>query len=76
MFVLAKRSVILPSKDGRQHHFVPRDFVGDIPDWAAETDYFRALVAEGKIGVPESHKDRDTQTEAEKPAKVRRKAEK
>lgn len=72
MFIISKRRVILPSRDGTQHHLVPRDFIGEIPDWAADTDYFRALVADGKIGVPESHKDKDTQEAAEKPVKVRR----
>lgn len=72
MFVMSKRRVILPSRDGTQQHLVPRDYVGEIPDWAADTDYFRTLVADGKIGVPESHKDKDTQETAEKPVKVRR----
>ena len=72
MFVLSKRNVILPSRDGSKTHLVPRDYIGEIPDWAAETDYFRRLVADGKITVPESHKDKDTQTAAEKPVKVRR----
>lgn len=72
MFIICKRRVILPSRDGSKRHLVPRDFIGEIPDWAAETDYFRALVADGKIGVPESHKDKDTQAAAEKGVKTRR----
>lgn len=72
MFIISKRRVILPSRDGTQRHLVPRDFIGEIPDWAADTDYFRSLVADGKIGVPESHKDKDTQKTAEKSVKVRR----
>ena len=72
MFIISKRRVILPSRDGSKRHLVPRDYIGEIPDWAAETDYFRSLVADGKIGVPESHKDKDTQKTAEKSVKVRR----
>lgn len=72
MFIISKRRVILPSRDGTQHRLVPRDFIGEIPEWATDTDYFRSLVADGKIGMPESHKDKDTQEIAEKPVKVRR----
>lgn len=72
MFVMSKRRVLLPSKDGNQSYLIPRDYVGDIPDWATGTDYFRALVADGKIVVPESYKDRDTQAAEEKAVKVRR----
>lgn len=72
MFVMSKRRVLLPSKDGSRSHLVPREYVGEIPDWAADTDYFRALVTDGKIKVPQSHKDRDTQAAAEKGVKVRR----
>lgn len=72
MFVMAKRRVLLHSKDGSLSHLVPRDYVGEIPDWAADTDYFRALVADGKITVPKSRKDKDTQSADEKAVKVRR----
>lgn len=72
MFIISKRRVILPSRDGTKKHLVPRDYIGEIPDWATETDYFLNLVADGKIGVPESHNDKDTQEAAEKPVKVRR----
>lgn len=72
MFVMVKRNVILPSKDGSKHHAVQRDYVGDIPDWATETPYFRGLVQDGKIVIPDSKKDKDTQAADEKPVKVRR----
>ena len=72
MFILSKRRVILPSKDGTRKHLVERGFVGEVPDWAADTDYFRALVADGKITVPASTRDKDTQAAAEKPVKTRR----
>ena len=45
---------------------VSRGFVGEIPDWAADTDYFRALVKDGKISLPASHKDRDVEAAQKK----------
>ena len=49
MFIISKRRVILPSRDGTRSHLVPRDYIGEIPDWAADTDYFRSLVMMGKL---------------------------
>lgn len=72
MFIYAKRNVILPSADRSQMHPVRRGFVGEIPDWAADTAYFKALVKDGKIVLPETHKDKDLQQAEEKPVKVRR----
>lgn len=57
MFIVSKRNIILPSKDGKRAFRVGRDYIGEIPGWAADTDYFRALVADGKIGVPDNHDD-------------------
>lgn len=71
MFVLAKRNIVLPAPDGSTAVRVRRGDVADIPDWAAETAYFRALVADGKI-VPSGRSDRDTQTAAEKKVRTRR----
>lgn len=76
MFILSKRNVILPSSDGSRTHFVPKGFIGNIPDWAAETKYFEALVADGKI-VPTAMPDKALQAAEEKSVKARRgKAEK
>lgn len=71
MFIFSKRNIILPSPDGSQSVRVKQDFVGEIPDWAAETQYFRDLVADGKI-VPTTTRDKDTQSAAEKKVKTRR----
>lgn len=71
MFIFSKRNIILPSPDGSQSVRVKQDFVGEIPDWAAETQYFRDLVADGKI-VPTATRDKDTQSAAEKKVKTRR----
>jgi hypothetical protein len=45
-----------------------------VPGWAAETDYFRALVRDGKV-VPSGTSDREGQKAAEKKVKTRRGAE-
>lgn len=65
MFVLSHRNIRLPSPDGKSSFFIARGYVGEIPDWAADTPYFRALVADGKISVPASTRDKDTQAAAE-----------
>ena len=65
MFILSHRNIRLPSPDGKSSFFVARGYVGEIPDWAADTPYFRALVADGKISVPASTRDRDTQAAAD-----------
>lgn len=59
MFIMSKRNVELPSRDGTQTHKVEKDFIGTIPDWAARTPYFEALVKDGKIVLPASSKDKD-----------------
>lgn len=58
MFIMSKRNIELPSPDGSMRLKVQKDFIGDIPDWAADTAYFRALVKDGKIAVPASTKDK------------------
>ena len=74
MFVYASRSLLLPSKDHSRVFPLPRGYTGEVPDWAADTDYFQALVREKKIVLPESKRDRDLQTaqEAGEKRKVRR----
>lgn len=59
MFIMAKRNIELPSGDGSQKHKVARGFIGEIPDWACDTPYFRALAKDGKIVIPASKKDSD-----------------
>ena len=61
MFIASKRNIILPSADGSKSFRVQKDYIGEIPDWAADTPYFRALVADGKISAPESHSDQDVE---------------
>lgn len=69
MFVLPKRNILLPWAGGTIR--LARGVMATIPDKAAEAEYFRALVADGKI-VPTGKHDKDTQAAAEKPVKVRR----
>ena len=71
MFVLSKRNIILPSPDGTASVRLARDEMAVVPDWAAETEYFRALVADGKL-VPTGTGDKDTQAADEKMVKTRR----
>ena len=59
MFITANRNIVLPSADGTRRFKVERVFVGNIPDWAAKTAYFAALVKDGKIIAPKSKKDKD-----------------
>lgn len=72
MFIYSKRNVIIPAPDGSRNLWVKAGFIGEIPDWAGETPYFQALVKDGKITLPQSRKDKDTQKADEAPVKVRR----
>ena len=72
MFVVSKRNILLPSADGTRSFALRRDFVGNIPDWAADTEYFRALVADGKIGVPQSTKDSAVSAEQDRAPRRRK----
>ena len=71
MFVLSKRNIVIPGPRGVGPIRLTRDGIAEVPDWVVETDYFKALVAEGKI-VPTTRKDRDQQAAAEKKTTVRR----
>lgn len=71
MFVLSKRNVIVPAPDGSTAVALRRDVMTDIPEWAAQTDYFQALVRDGKI-VPTGTSDGESQKAAEKKVRTRR----
>ena len=67
-FILAKRNIILPSGAvGVPAVALKKDVLADVPDWAADTAYFKALVADGKIVVTD-RSDKATQAAAEKTA--------
>lgn len=72
MFVLAKRNIIIPAPaPGVEPLVLKKDGFATVPDWAVQTAYFKALVADGKI-VATEHSDKAVQTAAEKPVKTRR----
>ena len=71
MFVLSKHNIVIPAPDGTTSVRLRAGLMETVPDWAAETDYFRALVADGKI-VPSGTSDKETQKAAEKKVKTRR----
>lgn len=72
MFIYSKRNVVIPAPDGSRSLFIKAGTLGEIPDWVGESPYFQALVKDGKITLPESHKDKDLQKSDEAPVKVRR----
>lgn len=61
MVIVAKRSILLPSADRSKVFPVTRGWMGEVPDWASSTPYFQELVADGKIIVSASRRDRDLQ---------------
>lgn len=71
MFVLSKRNIVIPAPDGSIAVRLARGQMATVPDWAAETPYFHALVSDGKL-VPSGKSDRETQAAAEKKVKIRR----
>lgn len=71
MFVLSKRNIVIPAPDGSTAVRLERGCVATVPDWAADTAYFKALAADGKIVVT-GKSDRETQAAAEKKVKTRR----
>lgn len=70
MLVLSKRNIDLPGPDGAPVR-LRRGELAVVPDWAADTEYFKALVADGKV-VPSGKSDKQTQAAAEKKVRTRR----
>lgn len=67
MVILCKRNVIIPSDDGKASKFIPKDYIGAVENWVTKTQYFNALVADGKIVITKSPKDSDVDKAVEKP---------
>ena len=67
MFIVSKRNIIVPSNDGRESRFIPKGYVGNVPEWVTETNYFAELVNDGKISVSESKKEKDIEKAEEIP---------
>lgn len=73
MFVLAKRNLIIPGAPGVKPVVLKKDGFAAVPDWAAETRYFKELVGDGKIIITGTS-DKAEQTAAEKKVRTRRPA--
>ena len=72
-FVLSKANIILPSADGSQTFPLHREQLVEVPDWAAETAYFKALVADGDI-VPTNRSDKAIQDAEDRPVRKKKPA--
>ncbi len=57
MFILSRRNVILPSKDGSKSLLVKSGSLVEVPDFFCDTPYFHALVKDGKVAIPAGKKD-------------------
>ena len=53
MFVISRRSIILPGPDGEKFH-MPRDYMGPVPAWAEDSPYLKALAKDGKVVLSDS----------------------
>lgn len=71
MYLFSKRNIVIPSPDGGLQYRIPRDYIGPVPDWVTKTDYFAALVADGKLLLT-TGTDKDIDKKAAKPVASRR----
>ena len=71
MLVLSKRNIVIPAPDGSTSVRLRAGLMETVPDWAANTEYFKALVADGKV-VPSGRSDKEAQAASEKKVKTRR----
>lgn len=79
MFIVSKRNIVIPGERGRAGASIPKDFAGEIPDCVGENAYFKMLVEDGKILLPEKaeKKSREKAEKTKAPAKKgKKKAEK
>lgn len=67
MIIMCKRNVIIPAPDGKTGKYIPKDYIGTIDKWVMETKYFNELVADGKIVVTKSIKEKDIDKAVETP---------
>lgn len=58
-FVVSNRNIVIPGPAGTQPCRLTRGYMGPVPDWVPETDYFKALEADGKVVRSQSRRDRD-----------------
>lgn len=74
VFVLSKANILLPSADGSRVFPLHRAQLVEVPSWAAETVYFKALVADGDI-APTNRSDKAVQDAADKPVRKKKTAD-
>ena len=72
MFIMTKQAVLFHRPDGVKFA-APNGFMGSAPDWIGETRQFREQVADGKIIVTETTKDKEIQKAKEKAEKTLKK---
>ena len=68
MFIVSKRSFLIPRKDGSKYA-IANEFVGDIPDDVAAHWLVQAAIKDGLIMTPGNHSDKAI-SKAEDVAKV------
>lgn len=73
MFIMTKQAVLFHRPDGVKFA-APNGFMGSAPDWIGETRQFREQVADGKIIVTESTKDKVVEKAAAEADKAIKKA--
>ncbi len=56
--VLPRRNIVIPSPDGKASVRLKKDIMSTVPDWAPKTAYYKALVADGKLLIPNGRKDK------------------
>lgn len=66
MFINSKKNFEI--REGEQKLVIPRDFIGEIPDWAAEHWLVQAAIKDGSIATPKSTADKSLE-QADKTAK-------
>lgn len=60
MFVVSKRNIVIPGPNGQSIR-LKREWMGEIPDWAGETEYFQDLVKDHKVFISATKKDKELQ---------------
>lgn len=66
MFINSKKNFEI--REGGQKLVIPRDFIGEIPDWAAEHWLVQAAIKDGSIATPQNTADKSLE-QADKTAK-------
>lgn len=56
MFINSKKNFEI--REGEQKLVIPRDFIGEIPDWAAKHWLVQAAIRDGSIAAPQGTADK------------------